>query len=569
MKEQLDQHQERLTEAEKNALWIRLRQEQAKPVSLWQVGGRRWSLSFGIAVVAIALVGITSALILHYADKKPDIMIVELLPSDEIAQIPRSIGSVQLVADGTEPGGSAELVPGASGRLGGNPFVSTADGPISTFEVDTDASSYAIARRYLESDIFPPRELIRVEEFVNSFDQGYPDFTSPDFRIYGEGAPSPFGDGYELLRIGLKARVASPENNIPTDLIFVVDLPESRAGEKRMAMMKESLRSFAERLGPHDRMGIVASAGEGEVLLEPVELGQRAAIMRAIEELEIEETTSIENAVRMAYAASDRAENDSSIQAVVLCSGGRLELSETAITSILGELRDQTADGRSLSTIDFGMGDLNSILLEFLADRGSGSYFYLDSETEAHRVFDGGLLKRAHQTIATAARVEVAFDPSRIEEYRLIGFERHENPGTENRASRRIGAGQDVSALYEVKLADDAVMGEVASVRLIYNTPGLREEAAEHEIIWAVEMADMRMEFEDASPRFRLTATVCEFAEILHQSHWARGSRLTDLLPIVRGLAAELVDDPNVAEFASLVERAAELESDPPTDPNP
>jgi len=563
MKQKLDRHQERLTDTENQTLWKRLRQAQTRPESVWQLAGRRWSLSFGIAVVAIFLVGITTALLLHSTGKRPDIMTVELLPSSELAHIPRAGGSIQLVADGTESASEASRLSGAFGHFAGNPFVSADGSPVSTFEVDTGASSYAITRRYLESDILPPLDVVRVEEFMNSFDQGYPVFTSPDFRIYGEGAPSPFGDGYDLLRIGLQARSTAPEDYIPIDLIFVVDVSRSPASEKRLTTIKESLRFLAKRLGHRDRMGIVVSGGEGRMKLEPVGTGQRASILGAIEELETETNTNIAAALHLGYTTASHLDDTAANQVIVLCSGGRLDLTDTAMASILEEVRQQADEGLSLSTVDFGMGSLNNLLLEFLADRGSGSYFYLDSITEANRVFDGGLLLQAHQTVATAARVEVTFDPERIEEYRLIGFERREALGNGNRAPRTIGAGQSVTALYEVKLADDAVMGEVASVRLLYQAPKSPEESTSEprEIVWTVEMADMRMKFDDASPRFRLTATVSEFAEILHQSYHARGSHITDLLPLVRQLATEMVDDPDVTEFALLVERAADLEA--------
>ena len=59
------------------------------------------------------------------------------------------------------------------------------------------------ARNYLERGLLPPKDAIRVEEFVNAFDPGWPTHTDEAFRIHADGGASRFGDGYHLLRIGL------------------------------------------------------------------------------------------------------------------------------------------------------------------------------------------------------------------------------------------------------------------------------------------------------------------------------------------------------------------------------
>ena len=65
-------------------------------------------------------------------------------------------------------------------------------------------------------------------------------------------------------------------------------------------------------------------------------------------------------------------------------------------------------------------------------------------------------------------------------------------------------------------------------------------------------------QFDDASYDFRLAATAGQFSEILRESYWARGEKLADLLPIAKGLNKE-IDDKEVAELVSLIERASEL----------
>jgi hypothetical protein len=84
---------------------------------------------------------------------------------------------------------------------GYNDFVDPAEDPFSTFAIDVDTASYTVARRYVEDGLIPPPEAVRVEEFVNYFNQHYETPTNNAFALYADGAPSPFvQDGTYILR---------------------------------------------------------------------------------------------------------------------------------------------------------------------------------------------------------------------------------------------------------------------------------------------------------------------------------------------------------------------------------
>ena len=88
---------------------------------------------------------------------------------------------------------------------GVNPFVDTAEDHLSTFALDVDTASYSVARRYVNDGLLPPPEAVRVEEFINYFEQDYPTPPEVAFGLYADGAPSPFQyDGTYLLRVGVQ-----------------------------------------------------------------------------------------------------------------------------------------------------------------------------------------------------------------------------------------------------------------------------------------------------------------------------------------------------------------------------
>lgn len=455
-------------------------------------------------------------------------------------------------------------------NYGVNPFIATDEDPLSTFAVDVDAASYTLTRRYLELGQLPPADAVRVEEFVNFFPQGYPRFEQGEFRILIDGAPSPFGAGYHLLRVGLKGQDIAERDRKPAQLTFVIDVSGSMQREDRLELVKRALRLLVDELRGGDRVGIVVYGSEGRVLLEPLALrgrttaeAARRRILETIDQLRPEGSTNAEDGLRLGYEMARREYQTGAINRIVLCSDGVANVGRTGPESILARVRTEADQGIQLTTIGFGMGNYNDVLMEQLADRGDGNHYYVDGIDEARRVLVENLTGTL-QTIAKDAKVQVEFDSTRVLRYRLVGFENRDVADRDFRNDRvdagEIGGGHEVTALYEVKLAAGVTRGTLATVRLRYAMPADEGAGApqvrEIERSFAVEALSRR--FEDASPRFRLDAAVAEFAEILRGSYWAREGRLSAVLSVARSAATHLRDE-KTAEFVALVEKAAGL----------
>lgn len=478
-------------------------------------------------------------------------------------------------------------------NYGVNPFITTDEDALSTFAVDVDAGSYTVTRRYLELGELPPADAVRVEEFVNFFAQDYPHFEHDDFRILMDGAPSPFGQGYHLLRIGLKGREILEKDRKPAQLTFVIDVSGSMSREDRLGLVKRALRLLVDELRGDDQVGIVVYGSRGRVLLEPIAIGGRSLhvagvrtqsddrieeassaraagrqqILEAIEGLGIEGSTNAEEGLRLGYEMARRGYRPEASNRIVLCADGVANVGRTGPESILATVRTEADRGIHLTTIGFGMGNYNDVLMEQLANRGDGNYYYVDDLGEARRVFVENLTGTL-QTIAKDAKVQVEFDSTRVLRYRLLGFENRDVADRDFRNDKvdagEIGAGHEVTALYEVKLAPRVSHGTLATVRLRYAQPEQNGVATPRvrEIERRFDVAALDRKFEEAAPRFRLDAAVAEFAEILRHSYWAKESRLSDVLAVARSAARSLRDAPT-AEFVTLVEKAAELSNKP------
>lgn len=443
-------------------------------------------------------------------------------------------------------------------NYGVNPFIDTEDDHLSTFGLDVDTGSYTIARRYVTDGNLPPEDAVRVEEFVNYFkqDYGYPP-EGQAFAIYVDSAPFPFAETerYRMMRVGIQGYAVSPEERKDVSLTFVIDVSGSMARENRLGLVKQSLALLVEQLRPTDTVGIVVYGSNARVVLEPTGGDQKDAILEAIYALEPEGATNAEAGLRLAYERANRAFRPEGINRVILCSDGVANVGRTGAGSIWEVIEGYASEGITLTTVGFGMGNYNDVLMEQLADNGDGFYAYVDYLKEARRLFVENLTSTL-QAIAMDAKVQVDFYPEVVARYRLVGFENRAIADEQFRDDTvdagEIGAGLDVTALYEIKLHPDAE-GQIATVYLRWEDPDTHEVT---ELSKDFDSSDMAQSFSAAAPRFQWDVVVAEYAEILRGSYWAEGSTLGAVLEEAQAVSNLLSDDPDVAEFVELVRKA-------------
>ena len=447
---------------------------------------------------------------------------------------------------------------------GVNPFIDTEDDHLSTFGLDVDTGSYSITRRYLADGNLPPVEAIRVEEFVNAFSYGDRPPSRGDFAISAEAAPTPFarGDRYRVVRFHLRARDVDPRDRKPAVLTFVVDVSGSMQQENRLELVKKALNLLLSQLRPSDRVGLVVFGTNARALLEPT--SDLEAIGRAIDRLVPEGSTNTEEGLRVGYDMAVRHRRADGINRVILCSDGVANVGATGPDSILSVIEREVKQGVELTTVGFGMGNYNDVLMEQLANKGNGRYAYVDTLAEARRIFVENLTGTL-QTIASDAKVQVDFDPSVVARYRLLGYENRDIADDKFRDDRvdagEIGAGHEVTALYEIKLAEGASSGTAATIHLRYRSADTKKIV---EVEQAFRVSQFAASWSVAPRGLRLAALVAEFAEVLKHSYWAKGTDLADLAQRARRIERDFPGDARVAEFAGLVEKAAVLWTSPP-----
>ncbi len=441
---------------------------------------------------------------------------------------------------------------------GVNPFVDTAVDHLSTFALDVDTGAYSVARRYIQDGLVPPAEAVRVEEFVNYFDQGYALPPDTAFAIYADGAPSPFHfDGSYLLRIGIQGYAVPEEQRQPANLAFVIDVSGSMARENRLELLKGALQMLVDELRRDDTVSIVVYGSSARVVLEPTSASDRNQILNAIYALQPEGSTNAEAGLRLGYQMANSAFRASGINRVILASDGVANVGLTDPDGLAAQIRSYADGGIQLTTIGVGMGNFNDVLMEQLANQGDGHYAYVDTLAEAHRVFVEELTQTL-QVIALDAKVQVDFNPQVVRQYRLIGYENRAIADHDFRNDAvdagELGAGHTATALYAVQLHEGA-SGRLGTVQLRWRDP---QTGQVQEINGNVNTWDLSPSFEESDPHYQMTVVVAQFAELLRNSYWAGDATYADLAVRATRLVAQLGHDEDVVEFSRLVRRVAD-----------
>jgi Ca-activated chloride channel family protein len=453
-----------------------------------------------------------------------------------------------------------ERVPGSEDYhfAGVNPWVDASADHLSTFAIDVDTASYTIARRKILEGALPPAAAVRPEEFINYFKYEYAGPTGANpFAVNFEAAPSPFSPGKVLFRVGLQGRFLSKIERKPAHLVFLVDTSGSMSSPDKMGLVKRSLRILVDNLQDGDTVALTTYAGSVRYVLPPTGIAEKAKIHAAIEDLVAEGSTAMASGIELAYSVAAKTLDGKSNTRVIILTDGDANVGTTSYEDMLAMVKGKVSEGVFLSTIGFGMGDYKDALLEGLADKGNGNYYYVDGISAARKIFQeqlGGTL----EVIAKDVKIQVDFDPDTVAKYRLIGYENRDIADVDFRDDAvdagELGAGHRVTAVYELELKSASVAKTIATVRLRHKEPaGVKAIETTYPFLRDA----LRPTFAAASADFRFAVAVAAAADILRGSPHAEGWKLSKVSEIARDAATP--GDLERAELVSLLGKVAEL----------
>lgn len=358
--------------------------------------------------------------------------------------------------------------------------------PLSTFSIDVDAASYANLRRFINNGQRPPKDAVRIEEMINYFTYDYEEAPRADpFSVVTEISHAPWNKKHHLVHIGLQGKKIPLENLPASNLVFLIDVSGSMNQPNKLPLVKKSFQLLVDQLRPQDHVSIVVYAGAAGTVLEPTAGDQKTKILTAIEKLHASGSTAGSAGLRTAYALAREHCKDNGNNRVILATDGDFNVGESSNKAMEDLIEEERRHGVFLTVLGFGMGNLKDSKMEILADKGNGNYAYIDNLTEARKVlvteFAGTLF-----TIAKDVKLQVEFNPARVQAYRLIGYENRklndEDFNNDRKDAGDIGSGHTVTALYEI--IPVGVRSQFYSIDKLKYQPGNPPDALESANEW-------------------------------------------------------------------------------------
>ena len=472
----------------------------------------------------------------------------------------------------------------AYARIEENRFFNASANPVSTFSIDVDAASYSNVRRFLAQGTLPPADAVRLEEMVNYFPYRYPDRAGDHpFGLIADVGPCPWADDHRLVRVALQARRVDTRELPPSNLVFLIDVSGSMQSPDKLPLVQRAFRALVQELRPGDRVAIVVYAGAAGLVLPSTPGTRKEEILDAIDRLEAGGSTAGGAGLRLAYDVAREHFLPEGNNRVILATDGDFNVGVSSDAEMIRLVERRRGEGTFLTVLGFGTGNLKDTKMEQMADHGNGHYAYIDSYNEARKVFVrefGGTLF----TVAKDVKIQVEFNPARVQAYRLLGYENRllarEDFADDRKDAGELGAGQSVTALYEVvpvgadpvTLADDSLTYQHVSVRpsarasrdLLTVRVRYKAPAGSTSRLLSRTLADRDSEPGDD---FRFASAVASFAMLLRDSEHRGSATFDRVIELARGARGA---DPEGyrAEFVTLVETAREL-SRPGDDDHP
>lgn len=426
-------------------------------------------------------------------------------------------------------------------RIQENIFKRVETAPFSTFSIDVDKAGYSNIRRFINNGQEVPKDAVKIEEMINYFSYDYPQPLGDDpFSILTEVASSPWNKDGKLVRIGIRGKDISTEKVPASNLVFLLDVSGSMGSPNKLPLLKSALRILVDKLRETDKVSIVVYAGAAGLVLKPTSGINKEEIMGAIERLSSGGSTSGGTGIKLAYKIAEDNFIKGGNNRVILATDGDFNVGASSDRAMEDLIEEKRKTGVFLTCLGFGMGNYKDSKMETLADKGNGNHSYIDTMQEAHKVLGTEFFGTIY-TIAKDVKIQVEFNPSIVQAYRLVGYENRllndEDFKDDNKDAGELGSGHTVTALYEIipvgvkseytKTSKIDLGDEMLTVKFRYKEPdGLKSKLIEKIVI------DKNTDFENASEDFKYAASVALFGMQLRNSVFINTFKHSDVVSL-------------------------------------
>ena len=453
-----------------------------------------------------------------------------------------------------------------------NEFLEVTGNPLSTFGLDVDTASYTTMRRYLtDMKRLPPKDSVRIEEYVNYFSYDYAGPTgNVPVAVACELGACPWNAAHKLLRVGVQAKRVPKESIPPCNLVFLIDKSGSMGYNGGFTTLMQALRLLVDQLRPEDSVAIVTYASGVQVELPATSGADKARIRQVLDSLRAGGATSGGEGLQLAYEQAMKNFSAKKNNRVVLVTDGDFNVGIRNSSELERYIAEKRATGVFLTVLGVGRGNYHDAMMKKLANAGNGNYAFLDGILEAKKVlmteFGGTMM-----TVAKDVKLQLEFNPAHVGAYRLLGYENRllaaKDFNDDKKDAGEMGSGHSMTAFYELVPAGATnAVAKTDALKYQKQVPVANEELLTVKLRYKLPDADTSTRIDqpvvakditpaEPSESFRFASSVVEFALLLKDStHKGSASFAT---VVKRARAAKGADDNGWrAEFIRLVETA-------------
>jgi len=347
---------------------------------------------------------------------------------------------------------------------------------------------------------------------VNAFDYQDPSAAGKKVTCVIEQCAHPLQQQRNLIRIGMKTGAIGRHK--PLRLTILLDNSGSMEREDREATVLKAIETLIEKLGPEDEVTLLSFARDTRLVAQKVKGDKAAKLVSMIQAMPSEGGTNLSKAIAQAHEIAKNSVSDDTMSRVVLITDGAANLGDAEPTELAKSIVTMRQDGIAFDACGVGEEGFDDDMLETLTRRGDGRYYFINKAEDAGEDF-AEKLAGALRPAAKNVKVQVIFNPERVGNYRLLGFEKHllkkEDFRNDSVDAAELSAEEAGNALYQVE-AMPTGKGNIGKVFVRFMDMDSGEMV---ERSWNIPYYHQAPQIDQAEPSMQLASVAGLFAEKL------------------------------------------------------
>ena len=432
-----------------------------------------------------------------------------------------------------------------------NPEIFTTEQALSTFYPKVSKVSFRLAETKINQGQWPAKPTIRSEDFVNAFAYGDPQPAGAENMAFKmERTRHPFVKDREMLRFSLICVKLKNKNTRPLNLVVALDNSLSMKGAQSMGIVKNALRGLAKHVTGADRVSLVTFANQAQLRLDNVTSRVLLSSLDKITTLSTKKGTNLEKALDLAFATARKRFLPKGNNRVLLLSDGAANSGERIPRALKTMVDKHRAFGISLDCIGLSSSEYADDMLDSLSSNGSYGYFS-GANTNFETQFAGIL-----RPTASELKVQVQFNPDRVELYRHVGFEKNllgkQYFDGKSIGGAEISSDEAANALYVMKLNPQG-KGDLGVLRVQYRESETGNQKLRE---WKLTYDKNAPAFADASVSMRLAVHAATFAEWLGENPYSAGFEIERAINELQAIRNDFPDKASVDRLSEMMIRS-------------